>query len=58
MKEFIMQASNENFAEERTVAQFLLDLRTKIEIAALAIPDVKAAQADWKSFLANVITQK
>jgi hypothetical protein len=54
INEFRVQASRDEFWEGQTMAQLALSLRTKIEIAALALPDVKAAALDW----ATLIVQK
>ena len=58
LREFVLQASQDRFWEERKLSDFVLTLRTGIELAALALPDVKRASSDWKSFLTTVIEVK
>jgi Carboxypeptidase regulatory-like domain len=55
IKHFMTQAATEQFWEDATISRFVLELRTGIEVVALAIPDVKAAYSDWKSVLASLI---
>jgi hypothetical protein len=58
IKQFIEQASQDRFWEASAIRQFALDLRTAIEVAALALPDVERAPSEWKSIMASLIDVK
>ncbi len=55
-REFLIQAARERFWEEPTLTVLVLNLRTSIERAALAVGVVNKAEAEWRSILATVIT--
>ena len=57
-QEFLSQAEQGRFWAAPTVSDMALRLRTNIQIAALALPNVKGAAESWKSLLANWITDK
>ena len=46
-KEFLNQAAQEQFWQDRTVVQLVLRLRTAIGILALALPDPKKNLRNW-----------
>lgn len=46
-KEFLNQAAQEQFWQERTAAQLALKLRTSIGILAIGLPEVRNALNDW-----------
>lgn len=46
-KEFLNQAAQENFSQERTAVQLALKLRTAVGILALALPDPPKNLAHW-----------
>lgn len=45
--EFLNQAAQEQFWQERTAAQLVLKLRTSIGILAIGLPEVRKALDDW-----------
>lgn len=47
MKEFLNQAAQERYWEERRVPKFVLNLRTGIEVASNVYPDVEKAVKKW-----------
>jgi hypothetical protein len=47
MKEFLNQAAQEKFWEERTGAQLALKLRTALRIIATGLPEVRKALDEW-----------
>jgi hypothetical protein len=47
MKEFLNQAAQEQFWQERTAAQLALKLRTSLRILATGLPEVRKALDEW-----------
>ena len=50
-KEFLNQAAQEQFWQERTAVQLALKLRTAIGILATALPEVRKALDDWVAWV-------
>jgi len=50
-KEFLNQAAQEQFWQERTAVQLVLKLRTAIGILATALPEVRKALDDWVAWV-------
>lgn len=51
VKEFLNQAAQEHYWEQRTAMQLVLNLRTAIEILAEGLPEVQAALDEWIAWI-------
>ncbi|HEV2687485.1 MAG TPA: hypothetical protein VGV35_02995 [Bryobacteraceae bacterium] len=58
VREFTNQVAQENYWQPPAMDDMVLKLRTNIEIAAMALPDVKKAAEEWRSILATVIVHQ
>ncbi|HZT32046.1 MAG TPA: carboxypeptidase-like regulatory domain-containing protein [Bryobacteraceae bacterium] len=58
IQQFLAQAGQAQYWQPRALSQMVLTLRTKIEVAGLALPNVVKSSQDFRSLLATWISEK